>query len=329
MSYTEHYENILTRFQDLDLLKESEFDTFKNSEFAEEIIKTCIQLCENASGKLKIPLHFAVIYNHTFNATAKIKNDSATIIFNLGLIDKLESIISDSMNLFMAENIASMTIQNEEKNILERILIKCCISYLFHHELAHIIQLLNINSDKEFNLQEKYSNTENFEVRNHIYELDADHFGSAMSAYNLLDEIMNSSNQFETVKLFNALTSLLFTTSNIIIEFSGNNFQNIYYKENSHPHPLIRIIECSEQVLSFISSNLNIPKQFFEATLQRTVTMISQIIYSDGRKIDYSKLYSENSKEMSNYIDEIDKLNENYAELTRHKSQQIFNVLTK
>ena len=100
MNYSTHIKNAKIHFPNLDILKESEFDLFENKDFALSCLDTCINLCNNACIKLKISLNFVVIFNHTFNASAKVKNQQAVITFNLGLIEKLESIISDSINLF-------------------------------------------------------------------------------------------------------------------------------------------------------------------------------------------------------------------------------------
>jgi len=83
-----------------------------------------------------------------------------------------------------------------------------------------------------------------------------------------MKEIMDENHQFKSILLFNSLTALLFTTANIIIEYSGSMFNEIYYKNNSHPHPFIRIIKCNEQILGNISENLNTPNEILEAILQ-------------------------------------------------------------
>nr|WP_322623329.1 hypothetical protein [uncultured Flavobacterium sp.] len=327
MSYNEQYRNVKSIFPELDLVKDSEFNLFDNSVFAQHAIEFCIQLCENASKKLNLNLHFGVKYSHTFNACAKIKNGVAVIIFNMGLINKLEAITSDSVEIFIQENIAGLTVESNSKDNLKIIVKNCCLMYLFYHELAHVLQLLEINSKTEFSLQEEYYIKEYFEIINHIYEIDADNFGSAMSGHLLLESIMNSDYKFETMVLFNTLTLLLFSIANIMIEFSGNQFQDIYYKENSHPHPFIRIVKCLDQILSFISKNLNTPSMLLETILQRTGNMINRIVYSDGRRVDYLLLLSQNIDYISDYIDEIESFDQNHSELTKHKTQQIFILL--
>ena len=333
MNYCNHILNIKTHFPKLyvSLLKESEFSHFMNEEFAISCINTCIDLCNKASEKLNINLNFAVDFNYVFNATAIVDNDSqyAIITFNLGLVNKLETIISDSIGLFSRENIASLTIQESEKDKLKRILNECCISYLFYHELAHVLQLFDTKANNTYDFQEQYSTKSFFDIRKHIYEIDADHFGSAMSAIRLMEEVIDNNNQSNPVTLFNYITALLFTTANVIIEFSGNLFRKIYFKENSHPHPLIRIIGCSEQILFTTSKNLRIQASLPLSILERTGKMISQIQYSNGLSIDYPKLLEENFVKIETYNNEIEVENKLYGELIRFRSQELFNALNK
>jgi hypothetical protein len=322
LEYSSHFKNIKSHFPELDLLKESEFNLFGNEEFAISCIDTCINLCNNACDSLDRSLNFGVIYNHTFNASAIVKGNQAVITFNLGLIEKMDTIISDSINLFMSEQVASISINEIQKEELKQISYKCCISYLFHHELAHIIQLFGIKESNSYDFQEQYSKEILFDIRQHIYEFDADLFGSMISTIELMKKIMDKNHQFNIVTLFNSLTALLFTTANIIIEYSRNMFNEIYYKSNSHPHPFIRIIKCNEQILGNISKNLNTPKELFEVVLQRSTTMISQILYTDERTLDYAKFYNENSNKIEEYIDEIEETNKLYKELTRFKTKE-------
>ncbi|MBF00753.1 hypothetical protein [Flavobacterium coralii] len=330
MNYNEHYYRIKSTFPNLDLVKESEFDLFHNIESARETIKFCIELSENASKKLNIDLCFGVEYLQLINACAKVKYNSAAIIFNSGLIDKLDKIALISVDIFMKETVASLTISGETKDKMKEIVKSCCITYLFYHELAHVLQLshIHVKAEIEKKLQEKYSDIKCFEIKNHIYEIDADKFGAGMSAYMFLEYIMDQDSKLETILLFNGLTLLLFSIANIIIEFSGDLFQNIYYKEYSHPHPYIRIMNCKEQILSFISKNLNLSAQFSNAVLQRSGGMISQIGYSDDRIIDYGMLFFESQEQILDYTKEIEVLDNNYSELVKHRVQQIFNKLT-
>lgn len=104
---------------------------------------------------------------------------------------------------------------------------------------------------------------------------------------------------------------------------------DIYYKKQSHPHPLIRIIKCNDQILSFTSKNLAIQKEFFLAVLQRTFKIINQIQYNAKGRIDFSKLLHNNISEIELYINEIEMESEKYNELIRFRVQKIFNSLHK
>lgn len=324
MKYDSHFNNIKSNFPELDLLKKTEFNLFRNEDFAISFIKTCLSLCNKSSKVLNKSLNFGVIYNHTYNASARVKGNQTVITFNHGLIDKLDIIISDSVNLFMSENVANATIDETQKEELKRICCKCCISYLFYHELAHIIQISEVEKNDSYNFQEKYCEVKLFDIKQHIYEFDADLFGAMLSVVELMKSIMNESNQFKSVILFNFSTALIFALSNIIIEYSGDLFDEIYYKHNSHPHPFIRIVKCNEQILENIIKNLNTPKEFLETILQRSANMISQVLYSKGRTLDYARFYDNNSIGIKEYIDEIEGMNVLYKELTRYKTDEFF-----
>ncbi len=333
MNYSNHILNIKTHFPELyvSILKESEFREFSDLEFAKSFINICLDLCNNASDKLGIDLNFAVDFKESFNASAIVNSDDqyAVIIVNLGLINKWKTIISDSIELFSRENIASLTIQGNEKEKLKTVLNQCCISFLFYHELAHVLQLSDTKNNNEYDLQEQYSTNNSFDIKKHIYETDADHFGAIMSTVKLMEEIMYNNQQSNPVIWFNYLTALLFTTANIIIEFSRNLFREIYYKRNSHPHPLIRIMQCKEQMLFTVSTNFHIQDPLPLVILQRTGTMISQIQYSNGKIVDYPKLHKEHFKEIEAYSNEIEEENKLYKELVRFKSQEFFSKLYK
>lgn len=325
MEYSTHIENINKYFPDLDLLEFEEFNIFENEEFALDFIKFCTDFTNNARNKLNIELYFGVNFKYTFNASAKIKQNVAVIVLNRGLIEKLYSIIKTSMDLFLSENIAKMTIGKDENSELKSLLFKSCISYIYYHELAHVIQILEIEKDSTYNLQEKYIENKSYDIKNHIYEFDADMFGAMFCAFEIVKFVMDKNYKINTILLFNSLTAILFTNANILIEFSGNEFDEIYLKSNSHPHPFIRIVKISEQILGNISNNVKIQKPFFESALQRAANMVSQISYSNGRTLDYAKFYNENSANIGNYISEIEDVNDNYQELTRFKTQAFYN----
>jgi len=50
--------------------------------------------------------------------------------------------------------------------------------------------------------------------------------------------------------------------------------------------------------------------------------MISQILYTNKRTLDYGKFYNQNSNRIEEYIIEIEETNKLYKELTRFKSKE-------
>ena len=53
--------------------------------------------------------------------------------------------------------------------------------------------------------------------------------------------------------------------------------------------------------------------------------MISQILYSNNRTLNYSEFYNENSEGIESYINKIETKNSLFKELTRFKSQEFYN----
>ena len=329
MNYNTHLNKIKDHFLETDLLKEEEFFIFKNNSCAKKLIDKCIHLSHQASIRLGINIYFAVAFNYQLNASVKFKNNQGAIIFNLGLIENLETLVPESIELFSNEIVANFTIDDNEKNYLERILNDCSILYLFNHELAHIIQLSKTKSTSIKYFQELYSNIKIFKLKNHIYEFDADYFGITISTIHMLEKILDNKLEHNQVRLYNHISAFLLVTANIIIQFSSESFIELYYKKKSHPHSLIRIIGIIEQVLHTSEQNIPINKSLFPVILDRTGNLISQIQYSKGRTLNYPKLIKENFEEIERYNKEIEIENENYKELTRFKLQDLINILIK
>ncbi len=184
--------------------------SFKNEKFAKEYINFCVELCNKASDKLKITLSFGVRYDYTYNAQAIVKGEYNVILVNLGLIEKLESIISDSIEIFSLENISRLTIQESDKEELKTLFSHLCFSYIFYHELAHILQLTNVSSNGYHNFQEEYIFESKFDIRKHVYEIDADNFGICMSMSKLIDYASDKNYPITTILIFNLLTLFVF-----------------------------------------------------------------------------------------------------------------------
>ena len=127
MTYSENIKFIKTNFPQLDLLTETEFHLFKNESFALECIDSCIKLCNTASQNLEISVNFAVEYNYTFNAKAIVKDNNGIILLNLGLIERLEIIVSDSIEVFYLENISKLTFSQIDKLEIKNLFSNLCI----------------------------------------------------------------------------------------------------------------------------------------------------------------------------------------------------------
>lgn len=311
------------------LLKESEFHLFNDEPFGLFCVNFCLNLSKIASKKFNILLCFAVDYNIKMNASVYALDEYALIIFNSGLIENIKNIVSNSMELLISEDFANYTMDHNDKDELHDIILQCCLTNLFYHEFAHVIQLSDKQEERNNGFSEHYSIPDSFILKKHVYEIDADYFGISMSLFHLIQKIRKLGNPLNHVILFNAVTGLLFVSATFFIEFSGKLFDEIYFIENSHPHPFIRIANNNEQVLYLLSQNISVNKRFLELILSRTGNLIRHIKYSNSRQLEYSEVFKKNERKMNAYISQVENVSLKTKELTRFKSQIIYDKLRR
>lgn len=321
MNYSSHLSKIKAQFPKLtnSLLKESEFNLFENEEIAIRIINICLELCNTASTRFNINLNFAVDYNYALNAKATIRNKDAVVIFNLGLIEKIEVITTNSIKLLSADIVESLIISDKESDNLKKKSLEWFISYLFYHEVAHVLQFNKINPNDIQEVDEQNSTNKVFDIKNHIYELDADLFGIFITTVEILNELKNAQNTITKEDLYSTLSALILTIAIVITELSGNKFDTMYYKKNKHPHPLIRIAKIKEQILYLFSEKIKIEKSFLLTIFHRVADMLTEVEFGNGTTLEYSSMFQENFIDIKSYTDEIELKNISYPELTRYR----------
>jgi len=326
MDYSIQIAKIKSLLPDVDIVTESEFHLFKNEKFAKKAFEYFIIATQNIKEKLNIELNFAFRYQHNFNATAYRFGNENIILINVGIINELEILIDTSINNYLED---PFTIQSSfpiEKNILTELFIYLISSYIFYHELAHILQFNFSTVNNSFSFSEQYNYTKPFDIKNHIYELDADSFGICIGTILLLQYLENNKIQDQII-VFNLTSLYLFLVSKVFIEFTNKPLEKLYYKEYSHPHPVIRIVECNEQIINTMNLNMSIDKNFFLFTLKRCGDLLDKTIKKNNSSFNYSSTLTNNFENLEKYNTEIEHLNDSYKELTRFRAQEIYNRL--
>lgn len=332
MTYNEHIEEIRKR-TNIALVKEVDFENdFKNPEFATNVLNICIEEANLVRKKFELNLCFGIRFYDEINASASIENGN-TILFNHKLINELENVISKTIKLYLQDSFTKISnIPIKEKELFS-MYTKLCATYLFYHELAHIFQLNKAKNISQFSFTERYEYNSNFDIKNHIYEIDADLFGISFSTafflgYPFQNKYLNNpAIQFHLLALFIGLMGSFFIT------FSNKSIKDIYLKEYSHPHQIVRIYSCIEQIMFTFSnyvkysSDLGPNSSFSKSIILRAYSILD--FQHSNSILKYSEIVEKNITKIDSYTDEIETLNENYPELTRHNGRELYNTLSR
>lgn len=326
MTYTEHLEEIRLRRNNA-LVKEDEFENeFSNPNFAKEVLKICLEETNNYRTKYQSNLCFGIKYSKNINATADSQN---IIFFNHGLINEMEKIIRDRIQFYNSDSLTLISNIPITEDELFKIFTKVSTTYLFYHELAHIIQNQGVPFNSMFTFSEVHDRKKPYNEKRHLYEFDADLFGILFgTAYYLGFMIENKQIHNPAIQL-HTLTLYIGIIASLFLSFSGKKIIDVYYKENLYPSEIIRIFTCVEQILYMFSdiakysSTLEPGSPFTNVVIERAYSMLD-ILYKDFSKIKYSEIVKTCFEEISKYKDEIETLSDTRPELTRRRATEIY-----
>ena len=327
MNNTEHLTLIQKYFPKTDLISVDEFSLFDNEDFALKTFEYISGAIDNINSKFEFQTHFSFRFNINFNAKAWTFKDVNIIMLNHSIINDLESIIKDSISIFFKENFTKASDFPIEEDILLELFIYLTMSYLFFHELGHIIQFNSTPKGEncsEFNESSHYESP--YLEKNHVYEIDADLFGVSVGSILILQYLEENKIKLNLSILFNLVTLYALIISNIFIEFA-NKFERIYFKESTYPHPIIRTRFCIEQILNIVQENITIDEEYFNMIENRYLLLLNEMRKHKDTEFDYLSLLKENEENIIKYMDEIEKISDNYRELTRHKAQEIYDLI--
>ncbi|KFF11152.1 hypothetical protein [Flavobacterium hydatis] len=175
----------------------------------------------------------------------------------------------------------------------------------FYHELGHLIQ----QSEELQNWMQETSTSNNFSLTRHKLELDADSFSALSLAahiqqygFKIFGETIDTEKMELLVELFSATVLLYFLT------FS-NAKREIYYEENSHPHPLVRIINVLLIISDYLGKSPKLSKKGIiinpRKIIRGTIDLVEKIeseIFKNEKSDDLNIILSKNKTEIINYF---------------------------
>ena len=173
------------------------------------------------------------------NARAGKINNYYLISINKGTIFRLLKTYNDNALILEIPELNFLKkLEKKTSNPINELMFQICCNFTFYHELAHLIQK---TETQKFNMSEDISNFESFNVNNHILEYDADLFSAiciGTHLYQYINKYCPKANNKESEKIISIIGAGIF---NYLLIFKSTKAP-FYLRENSHPHPIVRII---------------------------------------------------------------------------------------
>lgn len=254
------------------------------------------------------PCFFYFADNSEINAYATKKNGTYAICMNKGLVEHFNRLFAYFNLNEYKELVKYQKIEKNLENKFGELIFQSTLLFTFFHELGHLIQFID-NPEVEIN---ELLSPDITSIQSHSVELDADLYGAlSLSAqfYKYFDKSFKGEKTEETVQQY---ISIL--TSSVFLYFLAfNEYRSGFFlKENSHPHPLVRMLSVITQVIQYfehvlqiegltikINSKIVIKETFYLAEI------FTKKIYSHFDYQLFETLLSTKFKEIKEYFNEL------------------------
>lgn len=191
----------------------------------------------------------------TINAAAGYNNGYYIINIHMGTIFELIQRFREQDNLIIdCGNDEFIEFEKSLDVPINELMYQNAVHFTFYHEMAHLIQKSGLLENMLFEHSDKESD---YSELNHLLELDADQFSSLCIGAHVLQYVKNNfGKELTNEQLEKTLILICSSALFYILSFSTNKL-DIYYKENTHPHPVIRISCVVFHIVAYVIQSLN------------------------------------------------------------------------
>lgn len=227
------------------------YEDMPNEHLYEELYRFCLNNLEIQSedGYLSASV-FAYYNSFSINARAGIKNQHNVILVNIGLMRSCfekfysnEALHDYTMNKWR-------TIINSLNTPLNHLTFQISTHFTYYHELAHLFQLRGNGSEAGFH---ERSIDGTYNIINHQLEINADTYATISIATQIQQYLQQCFPQINQ----NIVEKVIIITGSCLLEYIINftdSFE-IYYAEETHPHPIIRMLNVVMSLVDHLSKN--------------------------------------------------------------------------
>ena len=238
-----------------------------------------------------------------------------------GLVEKFDRFFLtyfDSQLLKEFEDLIDFESRLDDK--LGDLLYHFIMYFTFYHELGHLVKWAmeknetdeksEETDEKSEEIDEKLIHKKNKEAfYDHCLEIDADTFASNYLNSHMIQYLNNNYSEELNSKDANAFLSLVLS-SIFVYCFTFNKYQNgIYYDENSHPHPVIRLFNVLGIILGHFSERMKQVNEKIEVdkkeVMENTFKMAEILVnhfYEENAYPDFKEKIEQEVKEIFAYL---------------------------
>ncbi len=289
-----------------------EFDNSNLKDIFLNYFEYCQENLINHCTKYSIqPARFYYRNYYEINARAGISNGYFIIGVNMGTVQEIYSLFYDNNNIFEQDENLSPTFGTLGTVInipLGFFMFQLATLFTYHHELAHLIQKSDI---LKTGITEQYVYQANpeFSIERHILEFDADLHGANATCTQILVQFKLLSIENQTEENLAKLLSMGIASIFSYFLLFFNDSEKIYYKEYTHPHPIVRISYVLDCFIRVAQENLPINNKIRPEPLLKLCFIISDIFFKTTLEKDAVKSFRihllNESFIIENYVNEL------------------------
>lgn len=310
-NYTEIIDDLRARAQVLtgDIF---EYEFSEISDIYERYFQFCQENLTEECDEFDIqPAKFYYRSEYGINARAGLQNGYFIIGVNMQTIHALYDLFYERNNIFetdpfLLDNYKELTDKFDVPP--GHLMFQLATLFTFYHERAHLIQKSDLLPTSLFEQPTK-TNTQDFSIERHVIELDSDLDTAHKICFHLVEYFKKLNANDRAVENFQKILSLGVASvfSYFLLYYKED--VKVYYKEYTHPHPLVRIsyiVDCFVRV-----AEINIPEDL-KIDLGKTIRdgfSIANTFYKSVFKIElverFAAQFMEESNDVEVYVNEL------------------------
>ncbi len=307
----DHKENIRELVQQEGIKDAFDYTVNDPYEVVEKYFQFCQQNLSEECGDYDIqPARIYIRADTQVNGYATRTKSNSIIAVNFGTIVTLFRFFTDNRSIFEKDELKAY--QQLDKDFdLDYLAFQLTTQFTYYHELAHLIQRSPINSQWIDELYTKYIREgDGYSLDRHLYEFDADLFGSGQEALHIVDFWKRLATKLRTTEHLSLLLSVGAAAIFSYFLFLMDRYPNIYYKAGDHPHPIVRISYIVDNFIKNAEHNLPEGIQLDASeTLKLAFQIAEHWFAQDNSKREgvkeFAKFFQNEGKNIAEYINNV------------------------